>query len=253
MRRFFPAVFAVGCPLLLAAAPLPAPVGPPTPAELADGQALAEHIRSAVPKEDSEFHGNLIIRANGAQHEVPVTCKVTVGPTNWTADYEIGATDQSGAEHLVIVHGPDGSNEYRYARAAAPSAPLPDLGSVSGQGLAAPLAGSDFSLGDLGLDFLHWPAQRELKGEMRLGEPCYVLESSNSMAGEIVRVKSDIDKEFLSPLIADGYDADGHLVKEFSLHGSSFKKVDGRWQVEKMDIRNKKTGSRTELKFDLNK
>jgi hypothetical protein len=88
---------------------------------------------------------------------------------------------------------------------------------------------------------------------MRLGQPCYVLESSNSQPAEIVRVRSDIDKESGGPLIADAYDAQGHIVKEYSLHGSSFKKVNGRWQLEKMDIRNKKTNSHTELKFDLNK
>ena len=114
-----------------------------------------------------------------------------------------------------------------------------------------PLAGSDFSLADLGLEYLHWPVQRQLKGEMRLGQPCYVLESSNPQGGEIVRVKSDIDKDSGGLLIAEAYDTRGHLVKEFSLHGSSFKKVNGRWQLEKMDIRNKKTGSHTELKFDL--
>jgi hypothetical protein len=106
-------------------------------------------------------------------------------------------------------------------------------------------------LADLGLEFLHWPVQRQLKGEMRLGEPCDVLESSNPSAGAIVRVRSDIDREFHAPLIAVGYDAQGHAVKEYSLHGSSFKKVNGRWRLEKMDIRNKKTGSRTELKFDI--
>ena len=34
-------------------------------------------------------------------------------------------------------------------------------------------------------------------------------------------------------LIADGYDAGGQPVKEFSLHGSSFKKVNGHWRLER--------------------
>jgi len=256
MRRVFPAVllacFAV-CFFTLVAAPPGAETGPATPEELAAGQALAEHLRSAVPEENSEFHGRLIIKSEGAPREIPIVCRVTVHPANWETDYETAGTAQSGAERLVVLHSANGPNQYLYARAASPSAALPKPAPVPAAEASIALAGSDFSLADLGLEFLHWPVQRQLKGEMRLGEPCYVLESSDPQAREIVRVKSDIDKEFGAPLIADAYDARGHVVKEYSLHGSSFKKVNGRWQVEKMEIRNKKTGSHTELKFDLNR
>ena len=86
---------------------------------------------------------------------------------------------------------------------------------------------------------------------MRLGQPCYVLESRDPAAKTIVRVKSYIDKESNSPIVAEGYDASGHEVKEFSLHGSSFKKINGHWRLENMDIRDKKKHSHTELKFDI--
>jgi hypothetical protein len=256
MRRVFPAIFLACCAagfFALDAAPLRVEIGPATPEELAAGQALAEHLRSAVPVENSEIHGRLIITSKGATREIPIICRVMVNPANWETDYETAGTAQSGAERLVVLHSTNGPNQYLYARAASPSAALPKPAPVPAAEAAIPLAGSDFSLADLGLEFLHWPVQRQLSGEMRLGEPCYVLESSDPQARDIVRVKSDIDKEFGAPLIAFAYDAQGHVVKEYSLGGSSFKKVNGRWQVEKMDIRNKKTGSHTELKFDLNK
>jgi hypothetical protein len=256
MRRVIPAVLVVCiavCFYSVRATPLKPEPGPPTPAELAAGETLAEHVRSAIPETNSEFHGTLIIKREGTTREIPITCRVTVGATNWQTDYEIAPTAQSGAEHLAVVHNIEGPNQYLYAQAASPGAPLPKLEPIPPSDAAIPLAGSDFSLADLGLEFLHWPVQRELKDAMRLGEPCYVLESSNPRAGEIVKVRSYIDKDYGAPLIADAYDAGGNLIKEFSLHGSSFKKVNGRWQLEKMDIRNKKTGSRTELKFDLNK
>ena len=256
-RRIFPfvllACFAIRCSSLLAGPPKPEPPGPPMPEEFAAGQALAEHLRSSAPEENSEFHGKLIIKADGVTREIPVICRVTVHSTNWETDYETTATNQSGAERLVVIHSTNGPSQYLYARAASPSAALPKIAPVTPADAVIPLAGSDFSLTDLGLEFLHWPVQRRLKGEMRLGQPCYVLESGNPQAAEIVRVRSDIDKESGGLLIADGFDAKGNLVKEFSLHGSSFKKINGRWQVEKMDIRNKKTDSHTELKFDLNK
>jgi hypothetical protein len=251
MRRVFPAIllacFAALVSDLMAVPPKPQ-IGPPTTEELAAGQVLAEHLRSSVPEENSLFHGRLIIKSEGATREIPIVCRVTVNQTNWETDYETAATNQSGAERLVIIHSTNGPNQYLYARAT-----LPILVPVPPADAAIPLAGSDFSLADFGLEFLHWPVQRQLKGEMRLGQPCYVLESSNPQGGEIVRVKSDIDKDSGGLLIAEAYDAKGHLVKEFSLHGSSFKKVNGRWQLEKMDISNKKTGSHTELKFDLDK
>jgi hypothetical protein len=244
MRRVFPAIllacFAV-C-ISVAAVPPKPEVGPPTPEQLAAGHALAERLRSAVPEENSLIHGKLIIKSGGETKEIPIVCKVTINSTNWETDYE------TGVDRLVVVHSTNGPNQYLYGRGASPK-----LASVPLADAAIPLADSDFSLADLGLEFLHWPVQRELKGEMRLGQPCYVLESGDPQGREIVRVKSDIDKDSGGLLIADGYDAGGHLVKEFSLHGSSFKKVNGRWQLEKMDIRNKKTGSHTELKFDLDK
>ena len=227
--------------------------GPPTAEELAAGKALAEHLCSLMPEEDSTVTGKLIIKSGESTKEVPISCKVSVHATNWETDYETSATAQTGPERLVVIHDTNGPNQYLYARADSPSAPLPAPAPITVSDAPIPLAGSDFSLGDLGLEFLHWPVQRQLKGEMRLGQPCYVLESSMPNGGGIVRVRSDIDKETGGLLIAEAFDANSNMIKEFSLHASSFKKVNGRWQVEKMDISNKKNGSRTELKFDLNK
>jgi hypothetical protein len=254
MRRVFAAVVLayVFIPFFtLMAVPPPAVTGPAAPEQLAGGQALAEQVRSSVPPENSEIHGKLIIKSEGAQRDIPIVCRVTVKAGSWETDYETAGTAQCGAERLVVLHSTNGPSRYFYAKAASASAPLPKPAPLAAEEASIPLAGSDFSLADLGLEFLHWPVQRQLKGEMRLGEPCDVLESSNPSAGAIVRVRSDIDREFHAPLIAVGYDAQGHAVKEYSLHGSSFKKVNGRWRLEKMDIRNKKTGSRTELKFDI--
>jgi hypothetical protein len=254
-RHFFLILLGAGfaASLLPLRAVPPRPVaGPPTPEELTNGQALAERLRSSAPAENSRIHGRLIIDLDDASREIPIDCNVAVTATNWVTEYQTGGTSGNGPEHLVVTHCASKPSQYLYARAGSPSAPLPKLKTLAPSDADIPLAGSDFSLSDLGLEFLHWPVQRQMKGEMRLGQPCYVLESSRSGDG-IVRIRSDIDEESGSPLIADAYDSDGRLVKEYSLHASSFKKVNGRWQVEKMEISNKKTGSHTELKFDLNK
>jgi hypothetical protein len=233
--------------LLLAALPaLADPLGDP-----AAGKALAEQIRNALPEENSQIQGTLIIRAGGQTKNVPVVCRVVIHDATWETDYETAATATAGAEQLLVIHRTNAPNEYLYARAPAPSAPLPKPAPISpAEAAATPLAGSDFSAGDLGLDFLHWPQQRQFKGEMRLGQPCYVLESRDAEAKSIVRVKSYIDKESNGLLIAEGSDATDHLVKDFSLHGSSFKKVNGHYRLEKMNIRDVKKHSQTELRFD---
>ena len=243
------ALSALSCMVLTAA---PALAG-----DDAAGQALAEKIRSSMPEENSEIHGTLLIDSPNGRREIPVVCQVKVREQTWETIYQAAATSQSGAERLIITHATLGPNQYLYARAATPTAPLPEAGPVLPPALSGPFAGSDFSLGDLGLEFLHWPGQSQLKGQMRLGQPCYVLESANSPANfpadAVARVKSYIDKESGSLLIAEACDAKGGLIKKFSLHGSSFKKVNGRWRLEKMEIQNEKTGSHTVLKFDMPK
>jgi len=208
----------------------------------AAGQALAEQIRSSVPTEDSDIHGLLLIDSKAGHKEIPVDCQVLAHPgsADWQTIYQTTATNQINAERLVITHSPGKPNAYLYnGEKIAPAA------------TAIPFASSDFSVGDLGLEFLHWPGQAELKGEMRLGQPCHVLLSTNSPQGGVASVKSFIDRESGGLLIAEAADTNGVLVKKFSLHGSSFKKVNGQWRLEKMDIQNEKTGSHTVLKFDM--
>jgi hypothetical protein len=240
--------------LVLALEVGPALAGAPASEELAAGQVLAERLRSARPEENSEVHGRLILRAGKQTQRIPMVCRVVLKEGDWETSYETAATTNAnaGAERLVIRHGPDRPNEYLYARAAAPEMALPPLAPVAaGEAGGISLARSDFSLGDLGLEFLHWPEQRRLQDERHLDRSCYVLESCNPRGGGITRVKSYFDKESGGLLIADAYDADGRAAKEFSLHGSSFKKVNGHWRLERMGIRNLKTRSQTEIKFDI--
>jgi hypothetical protein len=221
------------------------------PDETDGGQALAAKLRAQVPMEDSRTRAVLKVETPSMTNAVPVVCEVKVLDGTWETIYQTGATARSGPERLVVIHNTNGPNRYLYARASGPSAPLPEATPLAAGELSTPLAGSDFSLGDLGLDFLHWPQQRRLKGEMRLGQSCYVLESRNPSGGPIVRVKSDIDEQTGGLLVADAYDSAGRMVKEFSLHGSSFKKVNGQWRLEKMEIHDRNRHSRTILKFDI--
>jgi hypothetical protein len=227
---------------------------PPEPGDAAAGKALAEQIRSAVPEEDSQISGVLIVTAGKTKEQTPVVCEVKRHGATWETIYQSSATATAGAERLVITHSTNGPSQYLYARAGKPGAPLPAPAPVPPASLDAPFAGSDFSLGDLGLEFLHWPGQSKLKGEQRLGQPCYLLESTRPQTNGIVRVHSWIDEDTLGPLVVEAFDSAGREAKEFSLDSSSFHKdPQGRWHLEEMSIENKKTRSRTDLKFDMPK
>ena len=48
---------------------------------------------------------------------------------------------------------------------------------------------------------------------------------------------------------ADAYDAQGELLKRFD--PANVEKVQGEYQLEEMEMRNRKTGSHTWIKFNL--
>ena len=116
-----------------------------------------------------------------------------------------------------------------------------------------PFAHSDFWLCDLGLEFFHWPAQKVLPKTTNLkrGRAYTLLESTNPnpATNGYSRVRSWIDKETGGILEAEAYDAAGKLLKEFE--PKSFKKVNGQWELQDMEIYNDQTRSRTRIEFDL--
>jgi hypothetical protein len=215
------------------------------------GAELAREIRSMQPEVNSHVSGVLKIRSDNRHEDIPVTCDVLTNGDSWKVIYETRATQSSPAEKLIVIHSLNGPNQYLYAKAASPKSPLPEPKSIPANDTEIPLAGSDFWLSELGFEFLHWPDQKKLKGEMRLGQPCYVLESRNPRGKKVVRVKAWIDKESNGPLVAEAYDRDNKRIKEFSLGGSSFKKINGQWQLKKMKISSPREDSETVMEFDL--
>jgi len=109
-----------------------------------------------------------------------------------------------------------------------------------------------FRIAALGLEFLQWPQQRLLKKEMRKSRFCDVLESTNPRpAGEgYSRVISWVELEPPHGIVhADAYDVNGKLIKKFD--PTEFEKVQGQYQLQEIEIRNLKTGSKTRIEFDL--
>jgi hypothetical protein len=239
---------------LLAVALLCAPgfaAGKPTAEE--EGLALAMELRSQRPAGHLAANGVLKMRhAAGQRWEaVPIAMCVTTNEDLWLVCYGTPGTEQRPAESLVVQHSIGGPNDYRYAKAAAPSQPAPPPAPLRPDQAAVPFAGSDFWLCDLGLDFFHWPGQRLVKTQMRKGRSCRVLESShpNPQPGAYARVLSWIDIETRGLLRAEAYDQKQKLLKVFSVR--LFQKVNGRWELKEIEISNAQTDSRTRLEFNL--
>jgi hypothetical protein len=218
------------------------------------GMQLAAVLRNLRP-DDAHWKGDLKIQTHSPDGRVttviPASGESSSGDTQWRVTYTTAPTNGAAAEQLTVVHAADAPSRYLYARAASPSGPFPDPKSLAGADAEIPFAGSDFWLADVGFEFYHWSGQRLLKPVMRRGRPCFVIESTdpNPPAGGYSKVVSYIDREAGVPIEAEAYGTDGKLLKEFAL--GRFKKVNGRWELKRMEIDNDRTGSRTLLEFDL--
>ncbi|HSY10064.1 MAG TPA: outer membrane lipoprotein-sorting protein [Candidatus Dormibacteraeota bacterium] len=172
--------------------------------------------------------------------------------TNWCARYE---TASSNRVLLIVIHEAEKPNHYALFEGPPKLGEAVDrIGTdLPNSKIMTPFANSDFWIADLGLEFFHWPEQKILKHDMKRGRSCQVLESANPnpSTNGYSRVVSWIDNETLGIVHAEAYDLKNKLLKEFD--PKSFKKVNGQWELQEMEIRNDQTGSRTRLEFDVKK
>ena len=216
----------------------------PTTDTTVEGQRLAEQLRSSPPQEAVTMRGRLNVRdASGNIRDVPFQFKSVVTPTNWLTLYRASSVGTNVNQPLAVIHEPDRPNTYWEAATDSPDSWV----ALPGADSAKSFAGSDFTIADLGLEFLHWPTQRLAKVEMRRSRSCHVLESSRPVAkgAEYVRVLSWVDVESGGILVAEAYDAANKLLKEFAVN-----KVKNK-QVEQMEMRNTQAKSRTRLDFEV--
>jgi hypothetical protein len=225
------------------------------------GRNLARQLCEAQPTENFTNTGVLQIRGGkGKPSEIPIKFETVVTTTNWAGTYELSprdfVTNVPAPIKLVVLHDSSNSNHYSLTFYFGGNSERRWTKDRSDIVAVFPFAG-DFGVADLGLEFFHWPEQKILKHEMRRGRSCKVLESTNPNLSSnntvppipYSRVVSWIDNESGGIVHAEAYDAKDRLLKEFD--PKSFKKVNGQWELQDMEIRNVQTGSRTRLEFDL--
>jgi len=214
-----------------------------------DGQALAAQLRSTPPPEDVEVTGRIRIRLeDGRRTSRAFRYRVLSGGEQWQQIFESPAAGAYPAQKLVIHHRVDAAPVHTLTNGSNDSGGI----ALAGDRAMIPFAGSDFWLADLGLDFLHWPEQRidrSTRLTMRKGRSCRVLESVNPEPGAAgyTRVRSWVDLKTGGIIIAEAYDHNNRPLKEFEIGG--FTKVNERWALKNMEIRNLQSDTRTVLEF----
>jgi hypothetical protein len=217
-----------------------------------EAQELVSRMLSQRPAQDATNTGLLKIRgADEKEWEIRVRFSTRTTATNWSNIYEAMPAKDQPAMTLAIIHD-QGTNVYLLWIGAGPDSTNSEPKKLAGDEMMKPFAGSDFWIADLGLEFLRWPGQRLLKKEVRRNKFCDVLESVNPSptTNGYSRIVSWISHEEPHGIVhADAYDSKGKTLKRFD--PTEFKKVEGQWQVESMEIRNLKTESRSVIEFNL--
>lgn len=209
-----------------------------TPQEAArQGRALATQIISERPVENVTNTGVMTIRdTHDRRTRIPIKFEVITARNNWLSRYNASTTA------ATVIHNDALPNEYELR------APDGSTTTLTANQANMPFAGSDFSIADLGLEFLHWPDQRLTNKEMRRSRSCNVLTSINPhpVAGGYSSVVSWLDIESTNGIIyAEAFDLKGKRLKAFIpkkiIHG----------QLAEMEIDNLQTDSKTTVDFDV--
>ena len=216
------------------------------------GRQLARQLCEAPPTGNFTNTGVLQIRdGSGNRTNLNFYSEIFVTESSWWTSYRVALNTGTNIDSFIItkvIHSTGQPNTYYLHEGFCGQA-------FSDKNAAVPFANSDFWLCDLGLEFFHWPAQKILPKTTTLkrSREYTLLESTNPNPppNGYSRVVSWIDKESGGILQAEAYDAQGKLLKVFE--PKSFKKVNGQWELQEMEIRNVQTGSRTRLEFDLTK
>ena len=212
------------------------------------GQELAAELRAMRPAGSSTNLGILRLRdAKGRRREIPVSVITLVNDAEWSVSYRAAFTN--GATETLTVRYGSGRPVYEVSKREAGGGIAGAPRNLRSEETATAFAGTDFWICDLGLEFLHWPAQRYVKEELSNGRLCQVLESVNPGTNGYQRVWSYIDAEFKGLLSAKAFDQRGLVVKDFST--GNFVRVQERWFLRDIRIRDERADTRTELLYSL--
>lgn len=203
------------------------------------GQELASRLRETRPDRSLTNRATLKIRGRDGRRQVPLTVITTPGEESWTVRYLVG-NDATPTETVTVVHSTSKPPAYTFQTGSGAPVSGPELADRS-------LDDSDFTLRELGLEFLHWPRQRLVDRGLSNGRMCQILESVSPSTNGPASVRSWIDEKQGVILSAEAYDARQIRTKYFSV--SNFREVDDQWTFS-LSIVDDRKGTKTELSYE---
>ncbi len=210
----------------------------------AAGREWAQKLRSVAPEQSSTNRAILKIRSREGRRQVPVTVVTVPGKDRWTVEYRAGEGGDKGQREVSkILYSAEAAPLFE-ARIGGEGKPEVHEGRTAGE---RAIAGSDFLLRELGMEFLHWPEQRIRGRELSNGRWCQVLESVSKKPDGPASVRSWIDEKLGVVLSAEVYDSRNVRIKHFSI--TQFREQADRWSCS-VSMVDDLRGTKTELSFD---
>ena len=126
--------------------------------DASEGMALAAELRTARPNQSFTNAAVLHRRAaDGRRTQIPIHIQTLVPSTgdDWTVVYRAEPSGTLGGQTLTLHHRPGSTPTREVQRDGAAAAVM--------AGPEESFAGSDFSVSDLALEFLHWPGQKIIR------------------------------------------------------------------------------------------
>jgi hypothetical protein len=171
--------------------------------------AIMERTLANRPVQDLALKARLFVTR---EDKVPLEILVRNTPTETRTIYRGDQTN------LLVVQPVRGTAKF-YLRGT---------GQLAAAGQGEKLLKSEFLLYDLAFPFLRWPNLNRLGDDRVRGRDCYLIEATSGATNEpYAKAKLWIDQTYFALLRAEGYNADGALVKRFAV--TSFKKIDEIW------------------------
>ena len=163
----------------------------------------------------------------GAPGEAGPLTRLSVGSTRWLI--------QSGTKSAAWIQSDKGP-----VHAATPAETL------------QPVAGTDFTLFDLQMPFLHWTdfvyeGLAKVRGRPAHQFVLYPPAAFTQARPDLRGVRVFLDTQFQAPVQVEQLGPDGKPVKTVTL--LDLKKVDGQWLLKSLDLRNLTTRDKTRLTF----
>lgn len=212
------------------------------PLRAAEPNPLLVNVINVLPDVPLDVQGDLLRR--DGEGKVRTTYRVGM-VLDWKADiptarYTVRDAFGVTLQHLAITWQIPGEPEYRYFEGnPLQAAALPPLNSA--------ILDTDITWLDLSLSFLWWQGGEPRGTEEVRGRPCLVADipAPEDLVSDLDGVRLWIEKKIGIVLRAEGFDADGQLVRRMDV--KSFKKIGKHWVIKDIEFQSFPAKTRTSL------